>query len=147
MISRPAVFLCCALAVNAAAADKKKEKTTMEWTGSFCPVDSPEHLVIKDEAGWKALWGRIGKPAPEADFQKHFAVAVFLGTMPTGGYTVTWTSQTSNGKDYLLWVRYKVKKPDGMAIQALTQPYAVRLFYKFKPGEGFNEIKVEAVHD
>lgn len=104
----------------------------MEWKGAFCTVREPEVLVVKTRPDWEGLWKRLGKAAPEADLDKNFAVAVFLGTRNTGGYGVVFEPPSGPV------VRYLVKKPAGMVIQALTQPYAVRLFPK-APGE----VKVE----
>ena len=102
-----------------------KEKRDMEWKGAFSPVTEPAHMVAKTQEEWEALWKRIDKPAPAADLKKFFAVAVFLGTEPTGGYGVSFEAKKNT-------VRYTIKKPEGMAIQALTQPYAVRLFPKHR---------------
>ena len=123
-----------ALAVCAQAADKKKEKRAMEWKGAFCAVTEPAQIVVRTKEEWDALWKKIGKPAPEADLKKFFAVGIFLGSEPTGGYAVTWEAAAA-GK--VVIVRFRVKKPDGMAIQAFTQPYAVKLFAK-----AAGEIKV-----
>ena len=127
-----AVLLCAALPVCAWAAGKKKEKKAIEWKGAFCSVTEPTTSVVKTMEDWDGLWTMIGKPAPEADFKKFFAVAVFLGTEPTGGFSVSWEAAANT-------VRYKVKKPEGMVIQSLTQPYAVKLFPKVN-----GEIKVVA---
>jgi hypothetical protein len=130
-----AIFaLCAALAAGVSAADAK-EKKAMEWKGAFCPVTEPTQIVASTPPEWTALWVKLGKPAPQADLKKFFAVGVFLGMQPTGGYGIAWKSAGNT-------VHYKVKKPEGMAIQALTQPYVVKLFPK-APGE----IKVIAEGD
>ncbi len=117
-----ALLVLCAPPGARAAGDHKKEKNTMEWKGSFCGVTQPSQVIVKTQQEWEALWKKIGdKPAPPADFTKYFGVGVFLGTKPTGGFGVVW-------KAYENAVVYSVKKPDGMVIQALTQPYAVKLF-------------------
>jgi hypothetical protein len=155
-----ALLLCATVIAPAFAADSsakktKKEKPTMEWNGSFSPVDKPEQAVIRAEDEWKALWAKIGKPAPAADFKNYFAVAIFLGTKPTGGYSVAWgepkvvvmtTGPVEAPKLENISLSYKVKKPSGMAIEALTQPYAIKLFKKSKAGDDV-EVKVEASHD
>src|SRR6185369_14205291 len=97
----------------------------MEWKGAFCPIDAPTQTVVQTQDEWEALWKKLDKPAPAADFTKFFAVAVFLGTEPTGGYGVSWQAKGNT-------VTYKIKKPEGIAMQALTQPYAIKLFPKAK---------------
>src|SRR5688572_2177548 len=106
------VFLMAALAFGA-------EVGTMEWTGAFSKRDRPSYSVIKTPRQWKALWKRLGKPAPPADLRSHFGVAVFLGQKPTGGWSVAF-GQTPEG------VRFEERGPQGMATMALTQPWAVK---------------------
>jgi hypothetical protein len=120
-----------------ASGKPKKEKTPMEWKGSFCAVTEPAQVVVKTQEEWDGLWKKItpDKPAPAADFTKVFGVAVFLGTKPTGGYGVSWQAAKNE-------ITYSLKKPDGMVIQALTQPYAVKLFPK-----SAGQIEVVASHD
>ena len=102
-----------------------------EWKGSFCPEAAGSARVAATAAQWEKLWkDSLGKQAPEADFEKHFAVAVFLGTRNTGGYAVEFLTPRSDGKEVL--IAYRVRKPgQGMfVIQAFTQPYHVKLFKK-----------------
>lgn len=115
-----------------------KEERVMHWTGAFCGVEEPSHRLVETRAQWKALWKALGKAAPEADLEAHFAVAVFLGARPTGGFSVRFEEPRRSGKR--LVVAYRVVPPSGMAFQALTQPYAVRLFPR-SPGP----VSVEAL--
>ncbi len=121
-------FSCALPALGAREAKSpRKEKRVMEWSGAFCPVAEPAVVVARTAREWEKIWEKIGRAAPAADLSKHFAVAVFLGTRNTGGYGVLF--EEPGGKAGTL-VRYRVRKPRGMVIQALTQPYAVRLFPK-----------------
>lgn len=121
-----------------AAAKENKPVEPMEWKGQFCAVSAAEHVVVETPKDWEKLWKDIGKPAPQADFSKHFAVAVFLGHRRTGGYSVRW--EEPKAEKGTLTVRYAVAPPEGMAMQALTQPWDVRLFNKAK---GKEKIVVE----
>jgi hypothetical protein len=63
--------------------------------GSVLPGgDEPLRLVVRDEAGWRALWERIhgaGKdapPLPVVDFGRDMVIAVSTGKQATGGYGV-----------------------------------------------------------
>ena len=59
------------------------------WEGGNCAVSKPETRTILNASEWKALWQEeFSKDPPEVDFEKHFAVAVFLGLRNTGGYSV-----------------------------------------------------------
>ncbi|MHB2026377.1 MAG: protease complex subunit PrcB family protein [Elusimicrobiota bacterium] len=99
-----------------------------EWNGSFCSVTTAENDAVDSPQAWALLWRKIGKPAPKVDFSKVFAVAVFLGTRPTGGYAVKWEGPIEENSATV--VRYQEKKPSGMTFEALTQPYAVHLYAK-----------------
>ena len=137
---------CAALALclPASAAPKKakttKKESPMEWTGAYCEVAEASHRVVATPAEWEKLWKEIGRPAPPADLAAHYAVAVFLGTRNTGGFGVAFEPPASAKEGAV--VRYKVKTPRGMVIQALTQPYAVRLYPKTKA-----PVRVEAIPD
>lgn len=124
-----ALLAACALAAPAAAAKKAKTETKpMEWKGQFGGPEKPGTKVIETEADWKSFWEAFGKPAPAADFKKSVAVVVYAGVRNSGGYSVKWTEPKDEGKRVV--VRYSVAPPDGMAIMALTQPWAVRLIDK-----------------
>lgn len=141
------VFLIAALILPAAGMAKRphkggvKKEAAMNWHGPFCDVEKPGTEVVTTREGWLRLWKRIGRSAPEADLDKHMAVAVFLGARNTGGYGVLFLDPVE-GKDETV-VRFKETTPGGnMVIQALTQPYAVRLF----PKSG-RPVRVEAARD
>ena len=99
------------------------------WNGLQSQVTQAGHKVITDAESWKNLWtSALGSEAPEVDFSKRFAVAVFAGTRHTGGYSVEFLAPEM--KDGTLVVRYKVRAPSagGFVIQAFTQPYGIQLF-------------------
>ena len=99
----------------------------MQWQGAFCGVVEAQARVVEDEAQWKRLWKDIGAEEPGVpDFKARFAVAVFLGQRNTGGYAARLMEPESAGGATV--VRYKVSAPKGLVIQAITQPYHVRLY-------------------
>ncbi len=104
----------------------------MEWSGAFCPVGERKTVEVTSAEQWTELWTKtLGQAeVPKADFGRQFAVAVFVGSVPTGGYGVEFLEPVVEGGRAT--VRYKIVKPDsgGFAIQAFTQPYAVRLYNK-----------------
>ena len=109
----------------------------MEWKSPFCGVTAPGTRVVQSAEDWKKLWAEIGRPAPDVELAGKAAVAVFLGERPTGGFGVSFLEPVPEKK--VLRVRYKISTPKGMmVIQALTQPYGVKLL----PGTTL-EIKVE----
>ena len=104
-----------------------KSVTPAEWSEVFGGPPESGELVIRDAQAWKALWETLGSAeAPEADFGKQMALAVFLGLKPTGGYSVRFEKVETGKKE--IRVRYAAKEPGGaIVIQALTAPYAIRL--------------------
>lgn len=102
----------------------------MEWKGQFCGKMEGDARVVTTQAQWEAAWKAVGQPAPAVDLERNFAAAVFLGQKNTGGYGVAFLEPVRDLKAGTLTVTYKVTGPKGMAIQTLTQPYAMRLFPK-----------------
>ena len=98
------------------------------WQGSFSSVTKPEEEIVTDAGAWAALWRKIGQAAPNVDMSRSFAVAVFLGTRPTGGYGVVFLPPSIEQGEIV--IAYREKKPSGMTFEALTQPYAVQLYPK-----------------
>jgi hypothetical protein len=107
------------------------DKALDRWNGNSCKEAAASVRVIETPDQWHELWGRsIGSTPPPADFQKQFAVAVFLGAKPTGGFTVELLGLEDRANETV--VRYCVNgPPNGRAVvQAFTQPYAIRLYKK-----------------
>ena len=142
MRTRAALILALALgACRGAPQPQIKEAAMTEWKGQFSGALQGAQRVIRSEPEWQAAWAEIGQAAPAApDFKSRFAVAVFLGQRSTGGYRVQWLEPDSSGPATV--VRYREMKPQGMAMQALTQPYAVKVFLLDKP-----EIRLEQAAD
>lgn len=110
---------------GSAAAKEKIVSQDQQWKGQFCGVSAPETRTAKTPEQWEALWKDIGRPAPAVDLSGKMAVAVFLGERPTGGFRVQFLEPKTSKERVTLG--YRVLPPKGMAIQAFTQPYAVRL--------------------
>ncbi|MCX5797833.1 MAG: protease complex subunit PrcB family protein [Elusimicrobia bacterium] len=141
---RTSAALALALALGAcrgAPQAQVKEAAMTEWKGQFSGAVQGARRALQSETQWREAWAEIGQTAPPApDFKTHFAVAVLLGQRSTGGYRVQWLEPDSSGAATV--VRYREMKPDGMALQALTQPYAVKVFLREKA-----DIRVEAAAD
>lgn len=122
-----------ALALAAACAGAPKVGVRA-WQGSDSGVPAIQHVVAQDEAQWRALWERLEKPAPPADFATHFGVAAFIGDKRSGDYHFRWSYQTSADR-MSLTIGYLVER-SGSADGPRTRPYAVFLFPRAiaKPG-------------
>lgn len=127
--SRRLASAILAVLLFAGSAHAKKEKP-MEWKGGYGgPIDARTE-VAADEGEWTRLWLMLGSDAPPLDFKKYFAVAVFAGEKPTGGYMIEFLDPVPKGMD--LTVRYRVLPPSGFATQAITQPWKVRAYPRVK---------------
>ena len=120
------VILCTALAPDAVPFK------TLD-RGGAAGVEGPRMLVIRSASQWKSLSRDLGpnaKPAP-VDFTKSTVIGVFLGTRPTGGFSVEITGIERQGKELI--VTWLEKKPgrDDMVTQVLTSPYHLVTIDKF----------------
>lgn len=101
------------------------------WEGANCAVAAPGERLIFDESAWKALWEEsFAREAPRVDFEKYFALAVFAGSRPTGGFGVDFLAPRKAGGAVELAYAVRAPSPSAFVIQAFTQPYAVRLYTK-----------------
>ena len=124
-----AILLGGSASMNVSAAGRKAEKP-MEWKGQYGgPIDAGTE-VATDESSWTRLWLQLGQDAPALDFKKYFAVAVFAGERPTGGYTVEFLDPVPKGADVTVY--FRVKDPAGFSTQAVAQPWKVRAFERVK---------------
>ena len=135
-------IVVAAILLGAASAHAKKAEKPMEWKGQYGGPIDPGTEVAADAGAWTRLWLMVGQDAPELDFKKYFAVAVFAGEKPTGGYTVEFVEPVAKGDD--MTVRYRVNPPTGFSTQAIAQPWKVRAFPRVK-GKVFVEPAPKAV--
>jgi hypothetical protein len=95
--------------------------------GAQSNIDSPRQAVARTPAEWHALWRAHdgGRPVPAVDFSREMAVAVFMGSRPTGGYSVEIASASQ--RDGTLVVSYRELSPprDAVTAQVLTAPFHI----------------------
>jgi VWFA-related protein len=96
-------------------------------SGPRSGVDAPRNVVARTEEEWNALWATLPlkQAPPKVTFTSTMAVAVFLGSRPTTGYSVEVAGLRLDGET--LVVVYRERKPASGAAtaQVLTSPYAV----------------------
>ncbi len=124
-----ATLLVGLASIQLSAAGRKGEKP-MEWKGQHGGPIAAGSTIATDMNAWTRLWRTLGQNAPPLDFKTHFAVAVFAGERPTGGYTVEFLDPAPKGLD--LTLRYKIKAPSGFTTQVISQPWTVRAFARVK---------------
>jgi hypothetical protein len=95
--------------------------------GQQSNIDAPLQVVVRTEAEWTKLWQQHApdRPRPAIDFSKEMVVGVFLGSRPTGGFSVAIVSATP--KDGTVIVSYKESRPRPgvMTAQVLTFPFHI----------------------
>jgi hypothetical protein len=84
--------------------------------GTFSEVSDPKQLFVRSPAEWSVLWKSHApaQAAPAIDFPTHAVAAVFLGTRPTGGFTVE-IVRTRDEAGTLV-VEYVERQPDPRAL-------------------------------
>jgi hypothetical protein len=120
-----ALGLACAAWLAAAPAGAQGSRTIEK--GDQSNIDQPRQVVVRNDAEWRKLWQQHApdRPLPAVDFSKESVVAIFMGSRPTAGYSVTILSTTEGGG--ALIVRYRETRPAPGAItaQILTFPYHI----------------------
>lgn len=96
--------------------------------GDFASIDSPLQLILRDRASFEDLFRRAfgsQPPAPAVDFNSRSVIAVFLGTRPTGGYSVE-IQRVTRADDFLIVTSLETAPAPGqIVIQVLTQPFHI----------------------
>jgi len=93
--------------------------------GDLSGIEERREAVVRTAAEWAALWKQHqpGQKPPAIDFTRSMVAGVFLGSRPTGGYTLEVTAVQREGAD--LVVIYRESKPDPkmMVTQMITSPF------------------------
>jgi len=93
--------------------------------GTQSQIEDAREVAVRTAAEWQALWKEHAPPSaklPGVDFAKDMVVGVFLGTRPTGGYSVDIVSVESSGSETVVIYRETQPARDAMLTQALTSP-------------------------
>jgi hypothetical protein len=94
----------------------------------YSGVLAPVNVVVRDAAGWSALWQTIHAtidpmpPLPDVDFGQEMIVAAALGTRNSGGFNVLLTQANEDSGGVEIQVLETSPGADCFNTQALTQP-------------------------
>jgi hypothetical protein len=90
-------------------------------------IDSTRQAVAHTEAEFAAIWKahNYDKPAPAVDFAREMVVAVFMGSRPTGGFSVEIVSATERDGQIVVSYRERMPSSDAITAQVLTSPYHI----------------------
>lgn len=95
--------------------------------GQNSRVESPRQATVRSPAEWSALWRTHApnRPAPDVDFSTMMVAAVFLGSRPTGGFSVEIVRTRVDGQSLVIEYVEKRPAPDAITAQVLSAPYHI----------------------
>jgi hypothetical protein len=111
--------------------------------GAQSNIDSARQAVAHTAAEFAAIWKahNYDKPAPAVDFSREMVVAVFMGSRPTGGFSVEIVSATERDGQLVVTYRERLPQPDAITAQVLTSPYHIAAIPKSEKPVRFEKGK------
>ncbi|GAB5387403.1 MAG: hypothetical protein Alpg2KO_03710 [Alphaproteobacteria bacterium] len=103
------------------------------WRGTYSSVNRYQHGVARTQEEWEGLWKLTDRDPPGFLPVDAMALAVFLGTRGTGGYSVTIETLISDDHGKVAVFREAIPPTNGNSFQIVTSPYAILLVPK-EPG-------------
>ncbi len=107
--------------------DARLADAAQEWRGAFGGGPSPATRVVRTQAEWSALWASLSTREPMSLPADSFGVQISLGLRNTGGYAVAVISAAPEGDQFVVVWSEARPAPGAIVIQALTDPYVVRV--------------------
>jgi hypothetical protein len=95
--------------------------------GQMSGVTAAAQIVVRSNAEWEKLWKShaAAQPLPAVDFTREMVAAVFLGSRPTGGFSVEIVDGRREGEALVLDYVERRPSPDAITTQALTSPFHI----------------------
>jgi hypothetical protein len=93
--------------------------------GELSGIEERREAVIRTPTEWAALWKQHspGQKPTAIDFTRSMAAGAFLGSRPSGGYTVEVTAVQREGGDLVVIYRERKPDPQMMVTQMITSPF------------------------
>jgi hypothetical protein len=112
--------------------------------GQESRIDAAKQVSARTVDEWDALWKQHGstRVRPPVDFTKEVVAAVFLGSRPSGGFSVQITGARQDGGALIVSYRETRPAPDALTAQVLTAPYHIVAI----PKGSTTEVKFERVN-
>jgi hypothetical protein len=90
-------------------------------------IDVRRQVVVRATPEWTALWKQHAsdRPLPPVDFGREMVVALFMGSRPTAGYSVEFTSVEERDGAILVSYRERAPSRDAVTAQILTSPFHI----------------------
>lgn len=131
---RTALYLQRDFATTAAPPRREQEELVWEEMAdgnNAVGVEDETYYLVRTEEALRTLWNRaygsrLQVPdVPEVNFSRETVVALFMGSRPTGGYSLEVESVTIEGGEVYVDVNRIEPGPDEITTQALTSPWTM----------------------
>ncbi len=136
------IALCCILLISSCGPGRASGGSTgnemTEQTefatlarGQYSGIEEKKYVIVTSQKEWERLWEKVHKfitPAPDVpviDFASDIVLGVFMGTRPTGGYSIEIDELRACDDRILAIVKSRSPGPEDMVTTALTQPYHI----------------------
>ena len=95
--------------------------------GSFSGFSmQPDDVVVLRKSQFERLWAQhAGTTPPAVDFAQESVIAVFMGNMPTGGFSVSVAHVETDGTQISVFVDNMSPGPKCNVIQVNTNPFVI----------------------
>jgi hypothetical protein len=95
--------------------------------GTMSGVTEGQQRIVRTDAEWRACWKAhaAAEALPTVDFSQHMVAAVFLGTRPTGGFSVAITGTRREAETLVIEYLERSPGPNEMVSQGLTAPFHI----------------------
>jgi hypothetical protein len=105
------------------AANPTEMKTVAK--GLHSAVDDGRQITARTPDEWTKVWRLhdFDRPAPKVDFVREMVVGVFMGSRPTGGFSVEIVGTRQEGGALIVQYRESMPGPGSMTAQVLTSPF------------------------
>lgn len=136
LLALPALAACRARPSQSQETPGVDQSVTLEtlFTEAYSGMENARRVVVRDAAGWRALWGEIvgaRTPRPEApavDFGSEMVIVAAMGQRGSGGHSIAIDEVRADDGGLAVVVRETAPGRGCFVTQALTAPVtAVRV--------------------
>jgi uncharacterized membrane protein len=102
--------------------------------GDSSRISAPRRVIVRDDEAWRALWAEHagGDVAPpHVDFINRIVAAVFVGDVPSAGYTVSIVVVRRDGDVLKVLVEERQPAPGTVAAQVILSPFHIVSLSRF----------------
>ena len=115
----------------ASTPSKQSDKWTVITSSNQCGIEEKKQVVVKTQAEFDNLWAKCFQNMPppvnkpNIDFSKDWVIGVFLGTMNSGGHSVTIDDITSSDSGTTVSLTHAAPGKNCAATMAIEFPYII----------------------